>query len=235
VDKKTDFYLTIKLIIVSHKTKKKMFFDLVLRLENLVGIEIISTIPPKIYSEDVEVDILKLNIDLSEFTSVKDIFVKLKAILRDIYGQVRDFDEGFREIDIKVLSDLLEKLPLINSLLIRDVFFSFDELYRIEVPFEILYNCVNLTAKVIEQSNREPGKKILFRYKNIRSLNRTIFVISFPDRVQFFNKFLSALKDVELYFSKLEWNQRTNLIMVLNKNKKCLEKEFTRSFKEKLN
>jgi hypothetical protein len=153
-DKKTDFSIDIKLTIVSRRTKKKKNYDLIAKLEKFPGIEVNSAIPPKIYANRVVIDILKLNVHLSEFVSIKEVFSKINDILKKVYGKIRDFDQCFREIDIKILNELLEKTDYINPVLVRDIFFNFDELYRIEISFDLLYEVIKFCSDVIEKSNK---------------------------------------------------------------------------------
>jgi hypothetical protein len=231
VDEKTDFYIDIKLIVVSYKTRRKRISSLISSLERINGIEINSTIPPKFYSGGIRIDILKLNINLSEFSSIKDIFSNLKNILGREFGVIRDFDQGFREIDMKVLNDLLEKLSSINVSLIRDIFFNFDELFRIEIPFDVLYEVIILCSQTIEESNLSPGKKLILKHKNLIKANRSIFIISYIKQKPLLGKLIKKFKDFDIYFTKIQWNQRTYIILVIHQDNRMLGKEDIREIK----
>ncbi len=224
VDEKTDFYMDIKLIVVSFKSRRKRIYGLITRLEKIPGVKINSTIPPRFYGNRVRIDILKLNVNLSEFSSIKDIFSNLKAILRKEYGEIRDFDQGFREIDMRVLNDLLEKLSTLNVSLIRDIFFNFDELFRIEIPFRVLHEVMILCSRAIEESKRAPGKKLIIKHKNLTESNRTIFVFSYMKRKQLLGKMIKKFRDFDICFTKIEWNQRTYFILVIHKDNKILDR-----------
>ncbi len=224
VDEKTDFYMDIKLIVVSFKSRRKRIYGLITRLEKIPGVKINSTIPSRFYGNRVRIDILKLNVNLSEFSSIKDIFSNLKAILRKEYGEIRDFDQGFREIDMRVLNDLLEKLGTVNVSLIRDIFFNFDELFRIEIPFRVLHEVMILCSRAIEESKRAQGKKLIIKHKNLTESNRTIFVLSYMKRKQLLGKMIKKFRDFDICFTKIEWNQRTYSILVIHKDNKILDK-----------
>jgi len=73
------------------------------------GITISSAIPTKVHG-GVEINILRLKVNLSEFSSVEAIYNSIKNIIKKIYGDIRDFDEGFRDIYISKLNRLLDKL-----------------------------------------------------------------------------------------------------------------------------
>ncbi|MCK4835952.1 MAG: hypothetical protein KAT17_04910 [Candidatus Aminicenantes bacterium] len=231
VDEKTDFYIDIKLIVVSYKTRRKKVYPLISLLEKTPGIEINSSIPPRFYGGSVRIDIFKLNISLSEFSSIKEIFSRLKDILSKEYGKIRDFDQGFREIDMRVLNDLLEKLSSTKVSLIRDIFFNFDELFRIEIPFNVLVEVIILCSKAIEESNRDSGKRVIIRHKNLLDSNRTLFVISYIKEKKMLGKIIKKIKDFDICFTKLEWNQRTYFILVIHKDNNVLAEDEILEFK----
>jgi hypothetical protein len=224
VDEKTDFYMDIKLIVVSFKSRRKRIYGLITSLEKISGVKINSTIPPRFYDNRVRIDILKLNVNLSEFSSITDIFSRLKEILSKEYGEIRDFDQGFREIDMKVLNDLLEKLSSLNVSLIRDIFFNFDELFRIEIPFDVLHNVMILCSRAIEESKRSPGKKLIIKQKNVVESNRTIFIFSYMKQKQLLGKMIGKFRNFDICFTKIEWNQRTYFILVIHKDNHVLDR-----------
>ncbi len=231
-DKKTNFSIDIKLTIVSRRTKKKKIFDLIAKLEKFPGIEVNSAIPPKIYANRVEVDIIKLNIYLSEFSSIKEVFSNINDILKKIYGKIRDFDQCFREIDIKILNELLEKTDYINPVLVRDIFFNFDELYRIEISFNLLYEVIKFCSDVIEKSNGKKDIGALYKYKNLKHLGRTIFVISYIRQKHLLGKIVKKLKDFDIYFTKVDRNQKTYYIMIISKDNKIVDEDIIRNIKD---
>lgn len=233
VDEKTDFYMDIKLIVVSYKTRRKKVFPLISRLEKIPGIEINSSIPPKFYSGGVRIDILKLNISLSEFSSITEIFSRIKDILSKEFGEIRDFDQGFREIDMKVLNDLLQTLDSINVSLIRDIFFNFDELFRIEIPFNVLVEVIVSCSKAIDES-RDSDKRVIIKHKNLLDSHRTVFIISYRKSKKILAKIIKHIKDFDICFTKLDWNQRTYFILVIHKDNQVLSKSEIQEFKNRV-
>ncbi len=226
VERKTDFVIFIKLIVVSRlKTKKKRIYDLIFKLSRVHGIDIISTVPPKIYGES-GVDIVKLKVNLVDFRSVKAIYVKLKEIIGKIYGDIRDFDEGFREMYISRLNQLLENLPKVNPVLVRDIFFSIDELYRFEIPQELLMEVITLCAQAVDEAKSENCDKLIVKHKTLPTQNGTLIVVSYEEYRKLLSKVVNHLRDTALYFIKIEWNQRFFLLMFLKQEDKPLEENF---------
>jgi hypothetical protein len=233
-DKRTDFSIDIKLFIVSYQAGPRRLYRVISELEKVPGIEINSIIPPKIYSDKIEINILKLNINLSEFATIADIFKTLRELIGKVYGKIRDFDQGFREIDIRVLSELREKLSTINMSLIRDIFFNFDELYRIEMPFNLLYEVVKLCAKSVDKAQKMPAGKVIFNHKTLRDIQRTICVVSLTQQQKILSQINKILKGVTIYFTKIEWNQRNYFLLIMNKDNKAVGRQIIKELRERI-
>ncbi len=233
-DKRTDFSLDIKLFIVSYKAGPRRLYRLIGELEKVPGIEINSLIPPKIYSDQIEINILKLNINLTEFATIAEIFDALRSLTSKVYGKVRDFDQGFREIDIRILSELQDKLNSINSSLIRDIFFNFDELYRIEMPFNLLCEVIKLCSKSVDKAIKIAPNKVIFNHKTLRDIQRTICVVSLTQNKKILSQIIRDLKGVAIYFAKIEWNQRTYLLMIMNKDNKAVGRKIIKELSERI-
>ena len=226
VDKKTEFSIDIKLIIVSFKSRKKRMHALISRLSLVPGIYITSSIPPKIRSNRVEINMLQLKVNLSEFRSIKEIYESIKAIARKLYGDIRDFDEGFRDIYIKILNQLLEKLKTVNAGLIREIFFSIDELYRVEISPSLLLELIRLCADAVDESKDISPDRIIYKYKHVPESHRTVLIISYVNHKRLLSRLVQKLMEVEIYFTKIDWDQRSYLIMILSKNNNELEDDF---------
>lgn len=234
VARKSEFIINIKLVLVSPKSRKKRIFELCSKVSLISGVTITSTIPTKLHGK-VEVNILRLKVNLSEFESIKEIYSTLKRVIKKLYGDIRDFDEGFRDIYIDILNRLLKRLESVNAALVREIFFSIDELYKIEMPFELMVQLILLCADAVEVSRTKPHEQIIFKYKNVKAENRTLVVVSYEMQKRLMSKLIKELKDVELYFTKIEWNQRSYVLMVLSKDKEMLGKESITGIKDCVN
>ncbi|MDQ1353475.1 MAG: hypothetical protein QG657_3781 [Acidobacteriota bacterium] len=230
----TEFSINIKLVLVSNKSRKKRIHELSSKVCLIPGVSITSAIPTKVHGK-VEVNILRLKVNLSDFNSIKELYGGLKKVIRKIYGDIRDFDEGFREIYIERLGQLTEKLKKISASLIREIFFNIDELYRIEMSLHLTEELIKLCHKAIEKSKEKPGLKVKFMHKNLPEEHRTIVAVSYERQKRLMSKLIMELKDVEIYFTRIEWNQRSYLLMVLSKNKEVVEKDFIGQLKERVN
>lgn len=227
VEKKTEFMMQLKLIIVSLPSKKANLNKLISLLENHQGIEILSVIPPRLYQKWIEVNIMNLKINLAEFISIAAIFQTIKNILKNLYNQIRDFDEGLRDSDMRSLMDLTSGLKTVNPLIIKEIYFNFDEIYRMETPPEIMAEIINLVCATIEAAKKEDMGQVVVNYKNIKNPRKdeglkTIFIISYVKDKKILSKFINNLPEIEVYFTRIEWEQRFYLILIFKKNNRAL-------------
>jgi hypothetical protein len=227
VEKKTEFMMQLKLIIVSLPSKTTNLNKLISLLENHQGIEILSVIPPRLYQKRIEVNIMNLKINLAEFISIAAIFQTIKNILNNLYGQVRDFDEGLRDSDMRCLMDLTAGLKTVNPLIIKEIYFNFDEIYRMETPPEIMAEIINLACATIAAAKKEEMGQVVVNYKNIKHPRqdealKTIFVIAYGRDKKILSKFINNLPGIEVYFTRIEWEQRFYLILIFKKNNRGL-------------
>jgi hypothetical protein len=227
VEKKTEFMMQLKLIIVSLPGKKTNLNKLISLLENHQGIEILSVIPPRLYQKRIEVKIMNLKINLAEFISIAAIFQTIKNILKNLYNQIRDFDEGLRDRDMSALAELTARLKTVNPLIIKEIYFNFDEIYRMETPSEILAEIINLACATIEAAKKKDMGQVVVNYKSIKhpcqnELIKTIFIIAYGKDKKILSKFINNMQGIEVYFTRIEWEQRLYLILIFKKNNRAL-------------
>jgi hypothetical protein len=230
VEKKTEFMMQLKLIVVTLHRKKNNLNRLIRLLEGSRGIEILSVIPPRLYQKHIEVNIMNLKITLAEFVSIAAIFQTIKNKLKDLYGQVRDFDEGLRNSDMRSLTDLMGEAGTLNPLLIKEIYYNLDEIYRLETPSRTLAEIVKLVCSTIKAAKKEEMDRVVVKFQNIRhalknEFIKTIFVISYAREKKILGRFINAVRDIEVYFTRIEWEQRFYLILIFKKGSQGLPPE----------
>jgi len=127
---------------------------------------------------------------------------------------------------ISDLNLLLESLNDINPALVRDIYFSIDELHRIEIPRDLLMEAVKLCAAAVEDAKEDCCDKLIVKHKNMPDASGTIILVSYEEHRKLLSKIIKKLKDITLYFSKTEWNQRYYVLMFLGRDKKPLKADF---------
>ncbi len=230
VEKKTEFMIQIKLVIVAAQGPRSRLNRLIRKLESCCGIELFSVVPPRFYKNQIEVDILNLKVNLSEFSSIHGIFTTIKDHLKKVYGRIRDFNEGLRDADLRTLSELSELTHPVNPQLLKEIYFSLDELYRLETPVAVLAEMVRLCCETAQAANREPARPVIARFQQVCQPPRetpvkTVVIISHRRDRKVLSKLIRELTGIELYFTRFEWNQRVYLLLILKKNNQALEAE----------
>lgn len=220
VEKKTEFMMQLKLIVVAKSGRRKCLLQLLRRLEASRGIEILSAIPPRLYQKQIEVSILNLKITLAEFASIAAIFQSIKNVLKRLYRQVRDFDEGLRDSDMRSLLEVGAEAPKLNPLLIKEIYYNLDEIYRLETPPQVLAEIMKLVCATIRATARVPLERVVVQYRGVRDPYRsesakTIFVVSYSREKNVLSRFVLSLSDIDVYFTRIEWEQRFYLILIL--------------------
>jgi len=227
VGSKTEFLLAVKVILVTAEKDGDRLPGLIRLLERNRGVEIVSVVPPKVYRREMMVDILNLRIRLADFPSIPAVYATLRDALRKVYGAFRDFDEGLRSMDLRTLDELTASLPNTNPLLVREIFYSFDELYRIETPLEILHDIVQLCCATTKYLRQSGEKRPVIGYRHLThpltgSQFTTAFVISYIGERSLLSQIVNELEGIDLYFSRINWDQRSYLILVLKKDNQAL-------------
>lgn len=229
VSSKTEFLIQIKLIIVAQSGCRNCLKKLISLLDLTPGTDVVSVIPPKHYRNNIEVNIFNLRIQLAWFPSISAIFASLRETVKKVYGAIRDFDEGLRMIDLNALNELNQRLAEVNPLLIHEVFFNLDELYRVETPVDILGAIIQLCHETIHYVGGPecPPGKIVINHRNIRHQEReiylkTVFVIAYDRERKILSSMLQLLEGIDVYFTKIEWEQRLYLLLILKKNGQAL-------------
>ena len=239
VEKKTEFMMQLKLILVARKDRKNNLNVLIRLLEGNRGFEILSVIPPRLYQKQIEVNIMNLKITLADFASIAAIFQTIKNILKKMYGQVRDFDEGLRDSDMRSLMELLAEARVLNPLLIKEIYYNLDEIYRLETSSKVLAEIVRLVCSTIKAARKEDMERVIVKYRNVRhplknEFVKTIFVISYSGEKKILSRFINNLRDIDIYFTRIEWEQRFYLILILKKGNQALSNDEIRRIRTNL-
>ena len=219
VTNKTDFNLEIKAIIVRTMQNRGKILELIPKIDKLTGVEISSFVPTKIYRDSFFVDIFKLKIDLSEFSSVRDIFDTLRQTIKKEFGAIRDFDQGLRDINIFILSKLIDELNDIDKKIIREIFFNFDELFRIETNFEVMKEVIRMCYEFIGQLIDESESKKFINTKKIEDTNKTIIMISCLKERSLLKKITTSFKGFNINFSKFYIDHKKYSIIIIDSDK----------------
>lgn len=216
-EKRSEFSIDIKMLLVTDPGTDGRLFEMVKRISRIRGLVIKSMIPPKRYGENLELDIIKLSANLAEFQNIRTLFDAVKAEVSALIGKpIRDFDEGIREIDIRVLTELQLNLDEMDPALIREIFFNLDEMFRIEAPIDLLRVIVQTCSMALATSRRHDNQSLLVMHRTVEMLRRTIFVIVFDGENDLLEQVLNTVEGYELKLTRFDWNPMAVCVLVLS-------------------
>jgi hypothetical protein len=225
-EKRTEFSIDVKMILVTDPGTDGRIFEMVKRISRIRGLDIKSMIPPKRYGENLEVNILKFSSNLAEFHSIRAVFDAVKAEVSDLLGKpVRDFDEGIREIDIRVLTELQLTLADMDPALIREIFFNLDEMFRIEASVDLLRALVQTCSIALATSRRHDNQALLVLHRTVQPLHKTIFVIVFVRENDMLEGVLNKVEGYNLKLTRFDWHPMAVLVLILSENGEALSEQ----------
>ena len=97
----------------------------------------------------------------------------------------------------------------------------------LETPPQVLAEIMKLVCSTIKAARKEDMDRVIVKYKSIRlpyrsELAKTIFVISYCREKKILSRFIENLPDIDVYFTRIEWEQRFCLILILKKDNQAL-------------
>ncbi|MFO7891983.1 MAG: hypothetical protein R6V04_16775 [bacterium] len=233
----TELFIDFKVIIVfksSKDSKKKIVNTTLDRLSSLKFFSILSVKPPKIYGE-TSVFIIDLRVTTTDFDNIENIYKIIKEKITSAIGDYRDFDQGMRTIDVTKLKTIRKKMGNIDKTLIRELYYSIEDFFRVSANEIELISHINIAYKMLTKQHEVQDEIIVFSdVTNIPSKNgnlipvATLICLSYPLEYDLFPEVLNILEPYEVTISHLEKNGRDILICRLTENDKALS-----SIKEK--
>jgi len=227
----TELFIDFKVIVVvpkSHETRKKIVTDTVNQLESVRGFHIHAVRPPKAFGETT-VFIIDLRVSLTEIENTDVIYRKIKKTIFSALGEFRDFDEGMRTIDTSKLKAVRRRLDGIDKNLIRELYYSIEDFFRISATVDEIINHVQITLDMLNKiDTSDETLQILYRETGTISKdgtllpNATLLCLSYPHELLLLNNILEVLDPFEVSLSRLERTGRDILICRVTKEEKAL-------------
>ncbi len=227
----TDLFIDFKVIIVfkaNKDTMKKVVNSTLDRLSSLKSFNILSVKPPRSYGE-ISVFIIDLRVATTDFDNIETVYKIINEKITSAIGEYRDFDQGMRTIDVSKLKSIRKRLGNIDKTLIRELYYSIEDFFRISAKEIELISHITIAYKMLTEQNKRKDKIIvLSEVTNIPSKNgnlipvATLICLSYPLEFELFPKVLKILEPYEVTISHLEKNGRDILICRLTENDKAL-------------
>ncbi len=207
----TEFFLDYKIIVVADKNKE---LEGVLKgITRTSGIKVLSVRPPKIFG-NAAVHLFDTRVDLDYFRDVGEVYSKLLEILEKGIGRFRDFDRGMREMDVDKLMKLRERFRDMDEFLLRELYYSIEDFYRVSAPEDELATLIELGRECL---SRFKGKTVLkVKHTSLSSL----VAIATPWDPALLSRVLDLGREYEMTLSRYERENLVLLLLRISKNGK---------------
>lgn len=205
--KVNDFEIIYKLILVFQGDEKQSF-TLIEKLQEIKGTDIKSAKKPK-KIKDWLLHVIDIRVSFEFFTSVEEIYKKLKEVIKEVIGDFRDFDEGMRESDKRkfdVVKNSLENIPL---RILRKLYFSLEDFYRISAVEEEIAELLKMGWQVYQCH-----QAVCYRVKPFDSSVLVVIRVEFSG--QLISQLIEAFEEYEPILSRTEFNDFELLFLKLN-------------------
>lgn len=241
-EKVIDFKILIVLTPKDTKTNKLMY-QCVHQLDAVPEFYISKVKPPSRYG-DSEIIILDLKVNLTINANIESVYQKVKTIIKENFGEFRDFDEGMRQMDLRNFQNVKEFLSTIKESVLREFYYSLEDFYRVSAPTEEIAKQIQLGLEIQEIQSKagEKGRQLHVLAENLIQIGpgqsitqpASIVVILFTPQPQLLEKILDMFEDYELVMSKLEKESSTMLICRLSRKRQALPEEELSALVERL-
>lgn len=233
----TDLYIDFKIIIVAQsqgRSEKKVLNKTLDNINSISSFNILSVKPPKLFGTSF-VFIINLRVNMTDFDNIETIYKIIKEKISSALGKFRDFDEGMRNIDTLKLKSIRKKLDNVDKTLVRELYYSIEDFFRISAKESELISHILLSIKILNEL-RESDKNIHIlsdvskvpSKKGILRATASLIAFAYLPQYDLFPKVISILEPYDATISRLERNGRDILICRLTYADKVLSEEETK-------
>ena len=144
--------ISFKLIIVEAKGNKS-FSKLLERIDSKPGFMVVNSEPPRPLM-DTQYFTIEVQADLRVIPIIEKVYETLHAVLSEVFGEFRDFDEGVRKQDMARINALRKEFPAFWEIA-REFYYSMDDFYRLEVAEDELHELIKLGVEIYKRMQKE--------------------------------------------------------------------------------
>jgi hypothetical protein len=164
--------------------------------------------------------VIDIRVDRIQFSDLAELYKSLRAVIEKFIGKFRDFDEGMRVMDTTSLHALRKRLKGIPDNLLRGIYYSIEDFYRVSAPVEELKHLIEIGIECLQKAEEEGSCE---SYINLETA--TLFTCAFPSSKQRLKNVMEIASHYELTLSKYESDEYTLLMLRITKDGKPLDED----------
>lgn len=144
--------------------------DLIKKLNQIEGLYVYSSRPVN-FVEGVGIIFLGVKTDFTFYETEEKAYKKIREIISEIFGELRDFDETLRRFERIKYEEVIKKLGKeVPSVFSREIFSHLDDMHKINVTPEIMSEEIKfsymLLKKFMESKDRSKLWWSIKKYRN---------------------------------------------------------------------
>ncbi|MCD6116143.1 hypothetical protein J7K93_03935 [bacterium] len=234
VSQATDLFIDFKLIIVIPSKQdlgRRTITTTVNKLEEVSGFHIHSVKPPKKFGS-TRVFIIDMRVHLTAIENTEIIYNTIREKISEAIGDFRDFDAGMRTLDSVKLKAVREKLKPVNKNVIRELYYSIEDFYRIGARGDEIADHIKIILDMFSliQKNKKTILTIIRTTGTLSSSGEfiksaTLLCISYLHQQYLLKPIIELLEPYEVTLSRLEKFGRDILVCRITKDEKVIDKK----------
>jgi len=243
VSQATDLFIDFKLIVVIPSNQdlgRRTITMTVNKLEEVSGFHIHSVKPPKKFGS-TRVFIIDMRVHLTAIENTETIYNTIREKISEAIGDFRDFDAGMRTLDSAKLKAVREKLKSVNKNIVRELYYSIEDFYRISAPGDEIADHINIILDMFNliQKNKKTIPTIMRTTGTLSPSgdfvpSATLLCISYPHQLYLLKPIIELLEPYEVTLSRLEKFGRDILVCRITKDESVLDKEEEKDLLKKI-
>lgn len=248
VESTSTFDAELKMLLVTKadnatdvKDHDSRILTLVRNLSSQKGIGVKSFKSPT-RRDDIWVDVFDFVVEREQFAHIEDAYTIVKHVIRQSFGEFRDFDQGMRLNDVNMLESIKKLLPEIPETIITDFYYSLEDFLRASSPPEETAQQIRLAFRTISDLIPIKSNTTIVSKEDVMGKRRamaTLFCIARRGECKNMEALLSIVRDFTVTASIIRWSGIVSVLLRVQESSRGLSPEkreaiFT-SLSERLN
>ncbi len=244
----TTFNAELKMLLVTLgenqgdiKDHDSRILTLVRELSSQRGIGVKSFKSPS-RREDVWVDVFDFVVEREQFDQMEDAYSMVKQVVKDSFGEFRDFDQGMRLNDVNRLETIRKILSDLPETVVTDFYYSLEDFMRASVPEEEVAAHIRLAFDTISALIPEQGQATRLTFREVpgkKGVVATLICCARRGDCRNMDALLATVRDFTVTASIIRWSGVVSVVLRVQESGHGLSPEtresVLKSISERLN
>lgn len=178
--------------------------------------------------EDIWVDVFDFVVEREQFDQMEDAYSIVKQVIRQSFGEFRDFDQGMRLNDVHRLESIRKILSDLPGTVVTDFYYSLEDFMRASVPEEEIAGHIRLAFDTISELIPAQGSGLGLAYQEVqgkRGTVATLFCCAKRGECRNMEALLETVRDFTVTASIIRWSGIVSVLLRVQESGKGLSPE----------